>query len=60
VIGTIQGVGGASSHAFGGFLTLHAGYSIAFLSLAGVGILALALVYFAMPETRDDSVSARW
>jgi MFS family permease len=60
VIGTIQGVGGASSHAFGGILTLHAGYSIAFLSLAGVGILALALVYFAMPETRDTSVTARW
>ena len=52
VIGTIQGIGGASSYAFGGLITYHAGYAAAFLALAGVGLAALALVLVAMPETK--------
>ena len=52
VLGTIQGIGGASSHVVGGFLAAQAGYGAAFLSLAGVGVAAFALVLFAMPETR--------
>jgi predicted MFS family arabinose efflux permease len=52
VLGTIQGIGGASSHAFGGYLAAEAGYGAAFLSLAGVGVVAFVLVLLAMPETR--------
>jgi predicted MFS family arabinose efflux permease len=57
VIGTIQGIGGASSHAFGGFLAAQVGYGAAFLSLAAVGVVAFALVLFAMPETRAAAAS---
>jgi MFS family permease len=51
VIGTVQGVGGASSYAFAGVLVSAFGYGVAFATLSVIGCLALALVIAAMPET---------
>jgi sugar phosphate permease len=51
IIGTIQGVGGASSYLFAGSLVVWAGYSAAFAVLAGVALVALLLMLAAMPET---------
>ncbi|QEL25103.1 MFS transporter [Bosea sp. F3-2] len=51
IIGTIQGVGGASSYVFAGSLVVWGGYSVAFAVLAGVGLAALILMLTAMPET---------
>lgn len=51
IIGTTQGIGGASSYAFAGGLVVWGGYSVAFAVLAGVGLAALVLMLIAMPET---------
>ncbi|WID94531.1 MFS transporter [Bosea vestrisii] len=51
IIGTIQGVGGASSYVFAGSLVVWAGYSVAFAVLSGVALVALVLMMVAMPET---------
>jgi MFS family permease len=51
IIGTIQGIGGASSYVFAGSLVVWGGYAIAFSVLAGVGLAALLLMLAAMPET---------
>jgi predicted MFS family arabinose efflux permease len=51
MLGTIQGIGGASSYAFAGGLVVWGGYSFTFAVLAGVGAVALLLVLMAMPET---------
>ena len=51
LIGTIQGVGGASSYVIAGSLVVWGGYSVAFAVLAGVGLAALILMLAAMPET---------
>jgi len=51
-IGTMQGIGAALSTSVAGAIVVHGGYSAAFLSLAGVAGVALALFALAMPETR--------
>lgn len=51
IIGTIQGIGGASSYVFAGSLVVWGGYAVAFAVLAGVGLVALLLMLTAMPET---------
>lgn len=51
IIGTIQGIGGASSYVFAGGLVVWAGYSPAFAMLSGVALAALLLMLVAMPET---------
>ena len=51
IIGTIQGIGGASSYVFAGSLVVWGGYAVAFSVLAGVGLAALLLMLAAMPET---------
>lgn len=50
-ISTVQGVGGSLSQAVAGFVVVKAGYETAFLGLAGVGLCALLVAAFAMPET---------
>ena len=49
---TAQGVGAALSTTLAGIVVVDAGYSAAFLTLAGVAILGLALYFFVMPETQ--------
>jgi MFS family permease len=49
---TAQGIGAALSTSVAGFIVVHAGYSAAFLTLAGVAAAGLALYLFVMPETQ--------
>jgi MFS family permease len=50
---TAQGIGAALSTTLAGVVVVHAGYSAAFLTLAGVAVAGLAFYCVAMPETRD-------
>ena len=52
---TAQGIGAALSTTVAGFVVVSAGYSAAFLTLAGVAAAGLLLFWFAMPETRDEN-----
>jgi MFS family permease len=61
---TAQGIGAALSTTLAGLVVVYAGYSAAFLTLAGVAALGLLLFFFAMPETMiaseaDDQRKAR-
>jgi MFS family permease len=53
-LATMVGIGAAASTSFGGALIQHVGYRASFLSLAGVALLAFALLWFAVPETLGD------
>ncbi len=56
----VQGIGAAFSTTLAGFIIVSAGYSSAFLALAGIALLALLIFLFFMPETRPDAdVAAR-
>jgi MFS family permease len=54
---TAQGIGAALSTTVAGFVVVSAGYSAAFLTLAGVAGAGLLLFWLAMPETRDGNVA---
>lgn len=54
---TAQGIGAALSTTVAGFIATEAGYSAAFLFLAGVAAVALALFWFAMPETMHQGAA---
>ena len=54
-IATAQGIGASLSTAVAGLIVVAAGYSAAFLALAGVAAAGLALYAFAMPETRSGA-----
>lgn len=48
---TVQGVGAALSTTLAGIIIVKLGYSAAFLTLAGIAAIALALCLIALPET---------
>jgi MFS family permease len=50
---TAQGIGAALSTSLAGLVVVHAGYSAAFLVLAGIAASGFLLYFFGMPETRD-------
>jgi MFS family permease len=50
-LATMVGVGAAVSTTIGGVLIQHLGYRASFLGLAGIALLAFALLWFAIPET---------
>ena len=50
-VATAQGAGAALSTTLAGFVVVQAGYSAAFLTLAGVAAVGLALFWTMMPET---------
>jgi MFS family permease len=50
---TAQGIGAALSTSLAGVVVVHAGYSAAFLVLAGIAASGFLLYFFGMPETRD-------
>jgi predicted MFS family arabinose efflux permease len=52
-IGTAVGIGASLSQVIAGAIVHHFGYSAGFLFLASVAAVALAILYFFMPETRD-------
>jgi len=48
---TAQGIGAALSTTLAGVVVVHAGYSAAFLTLAGVALVGALVLFFGMPET---------
>lgn len=52
-IATAQGIGAALSNLAAGYVVNAAGYSAAFLGLAGIATMALVIFYLAVPETRE-------
>jgi len=50
-VATFQGIGASLSNTVAGMIVVHAGYSIAFLTLAAVAAIAFATFLFVMPET---------
>jgi MFS family permease len=54
-IATAAGLGAALSAAAAGFIVVAAGYSAAFLSLAAIAAVALALFVIMMPETGPNA-----
>src|SRR6266403_258935 len=50
-LATMVGIGAAASTTLGGVLIQHLGYRASFLGLAGIGLVAFALLWFAVPET---------
>ena len=57
VIITAQEIGAALSTALAGFVVVAAGYSAAFLALAGIAAAGLLLFWLAMPETNANEAS---
>ena len=58
-LSTVFGLGAALSSSLAGFVVQQAGYNAAFLTLAGVAAVALALLWLAMPETLAKPSLAR-
>jgi MFS family permease len=56
-IATAVGIGASLSQAIAGGIVHHFGYRIGFLFLAAVASLALAILYFYMPETRKSEAA---
>ena len=52
-IGTAVGIGASLSQVIAGSIVHHFGYDRGFLFLAAVAAVALGILYFFMPETRD-------
>jgi len=50
-VATVQGIGASLSNTVAGMIVVHAGYSLAFLTLAAVAAVAFAMFLLAMPET---------
>lgn len=55
-VATAQGLGAAFSATLAGLIIVSAGYSAAFLTLAGIASAGFALYLLAMPETRKTGV----
>jgi predicted MFS family arabinose efflux permease len=56
-ISTAVGIGASLSQVIAGGIVHHLGYRAGFLFLAGIAAAALAVLYFAMPETRRMAVA---
>ena len=52
---TAQGIGAALSTSLAGLVVVHAGFSAAFLVLAGIAASGFLLYFFAMPETQGTN-----
>jgi MFS family permease len=50
-LATMVGIGAALSTTIGGVLIQHLGYRASFLGLAGIALIAFAMLWFAIPET---------
>ncbi len=53
-VATVQGVGASLSGLAAGIIVDHLGYSAAFLAFGGAACVALAALFFAMPETAPE------
>jgi MFS family permease len=54
-VATVQGIGASLSNTVAGLIVVTAGYSAAFLTLAGVAVAAFIIFLIAMPETADHA-----
>jgi MFS family permease len=52
IVGTATGIGASLSNVLAGYVSDKFGSSVAFIGLAGVAALGLAMIWFVMPETR--------
>jgi MFS family permease len=52
-ISTAVGIGASLSQVIAGSIVHHSGFNAGFLFLAAVAAVALCILYFFMPETRD-------
>jgi predicted MFS family arabinose efflux permease len=50
------GIGAALSNSLGGMLIQYFGYRASFLGLAAVAAAAFVLLWFTIPETRQDGL----
>lgn len=57
-LATVVGIGAALSTTVGGALIQHFSYRASFLGLAVIGLCAVALLWFAVPETLQHSTAA--
>jgi MFS family permease len=57
-LATMVGIGAAASTTIGGVLIQHIGYRASFLGLAGIALLAFALLWFAVPETLSGTAAS--
>jgi predicted MFS family arabinose efflux permease len=55
IVGTAVGIGASLSTVLAGYVSDKFGSSIAFMGLAGVAAMGLAMIWFVMPETRKSS-----
>src|SRR5690348_15268022 len=58
IVGTATGIGASLSTLLAGYASDRLGSGIAFSGLAGVAAVGLALIWFVMPETRPNALSA--
>jgi len=52
LVGTASGIGASLSTALFGFIAASFGSTVVFLSIASVGLVAVLILWFLMPETR--------
>jgi MFS family permease len=55
LVGTVSGIGAALSTSVSGLIVTRYGTVAAFLSVTGVGLLAVAILWMFMPETKADA-----
>jgi MFS family permease len=53
-VATMQGIGASLSNTVAGVIVVSAGYSIAFLTLAAIALVAFVVFLLAMPETGES------
>jgi MFS family permease len=58
-VGTVSGIGAALSTSVSGLIVGRYGYMAGFLSATGAGLLAVAIVWVFMPETKSSAPRAR-
>src|SRR5262245_34701021 len=59
LVGTVSGVGAALSTSVSGLIVASYGQAAGFLSIAAVGLLAVAILWLFMPETKSLTHQAR-
>jgi MFS family permease len=57
LVGTVSGIGAATSTSLSGLIVASYGQTVGFLSITGIGLLAVAIFWLFMPETKSKSPS---
>jgi MFS family permease len=55
LFGTVMGIGASLSPTLSGLIVHHFGYAAGFASLSGEGLMALLVLAFFLPETKEAS-----